>query len=94
MNKRSVSVDCIMDNVFDDLCNECDHNIIFHECNKCGNGVCNSIECSLSFPHYRNTEFIICNGCYKTIDYKLLNYDHLLIYKFLKKNMRKRRVSC
>jgi hypothetical protein len=93
-NKRSVSVDCMLDNVLDDLCNECDHNIIFHECNKCGSGVCNSIECHSSFPHYRNTQFVVCNGCYKNIDYKLLNYDHLLIYNFLKKNMRKRRISC
>ena len=94
MNKRSVSVDCMFDNVLDDLCNECDHNIIFHECNKCGNGVCRSAECHLTFPHHGNTQFIICNDCYKIIDNKLLNYNHLLVYKFLKKNMRKRRVSC
>ena len=91
---RSVSLDNMIDNILDDLCNECDHNVIFNECHKCGNGVCISVECSYEFPHYYNQKMIICNGCYKEIDYKLINYDHLLIYKFLKKNMRKRRVSC
>ena len=93
-NLRSISLDNMMDNVLDDLCNECDHNIIYNTCNKCGNGVCNSKECHSSFPHRKNTQFIVCNACYKSIEHKLINYDHLLIYKFLKNNMRKRRISC
>ena len=33
----------------DDICSECDDNIVYNTCNKCGNGVCNSIECHSSF---------------------------------------------
>jgi len=91
---RSISLDNMFNNMVDDLCNECDHSIIYSECNKCGNGICINKDCSYKFPHYYNETLTICNGCYNEIDNKLINYDHLLIYKFLKNNMRKRRVSC
>ena len=63
-------------------------------CNKCGNGVCAQTTCHWSFPHTFGSVMIICNGCFDVIDNKLINYDHLLIYRFLKKNVRTRRVSC
>ena len=90
-NQRSVSVDIIAEK---ETCNECDCNNIKHECNKCGNGVCGRSACQLSFPHKFNTVMIICKGCSNEIENKLINYDHLIVYKFLKKNVRKRRISC
>jgi len=89
---RAISFDSIRD--YKEICNECDVEQGLNACNKCGNSVCKQKKCSWIFPHKYNSTFVICNGCFKDIDYKLLNYDHLLIYKFLKKNMRKRRVSC
>lgn len=79
---------------YDDMCNECDDGVIQHLCDKCGNGVCNRTKCQWSFPTKFESVTVICNGCFNDIDNKLINYDHLLIYKFLKKNMRTRRVSC
>jgi len=91
---RSVSLDCInIDNTIDN-CNECNDRKISVECDKCGNGVCNNIECQWAFPHRGNTTYTICNGCYQDIDYKLIDFNHLLIYKFLKRNVRRRRISC
>ena len=78
----------------DDMCNECDDKIVHNVCNKCGNGVCAQTTCHWSFPHTFDSVLIICNGCFDVIDNKLINYDHLLIYRFLKKNVRTRRVSC
>ena len=48
----------------------------------------------MSFPYKYNTTRVICKGCFDRIDNKLINYDHLIIYKFLKKNIRRRRISC
>ena len=94
-NIRSVSLDHYINNINDDLCNECNNNIIANQCNKCGNGVCYNIDCSYEFPHYYNKKLIVCKGCFNEINNKLINYDHLLIYKFLKNNMiRKRRLIC
>ena len=65
-----------------------------YECNKCGNGICKNKNCGWLFPHKYNSMYTICDGCYKSIENKLINYNHLIIYKFLKKNVRRRRISC
>ena len=67
---------------------------IENECNKCGNGICKNRNCGWLFPHKYNSMYAICDGCYKSIENKLINYNHLIIYKFLKKNVRRRRISC
>ena len=91
INQRSKSLECFTDK---ETCNECDTNDITYECDKCGNGVCKQKKCQWTFPHKLNTTMVICKGCFDKIDNKLINYDHLLIYKFLKKNVRRRRISC
>ena len=92
LSARTVSWDSIMDKY--ELCNECDVDIITHACDKCGNGVCKQTDCSWQFPNKYNSNYILCHGCFADIDNKLINYDHMLVYKFLKNNMRKRRISC
>jgi len=92
--KRSISLDSSGRYIDIEWCNECNTEPILNICNKCGNGVCKNESCHLSFPHQYNTTYIICYGCSSVIENKLINYDHLLIYKFLKQNIRKRRVSC
>lgn len=91
LTQRSKSLECFADK---ETCNECNINDIKLDCNKCGNGVCKEPKCQWSFPHTHNTTLVICKGCFNAIDNKLINYDHLIIYKFLKKNMRSRRISC
>jgi len=90
-SQRSVSLDCGNKT---DKCVECDVGKVINTCNKCGNGVCKQSKCHLSFPHNYDTTFVICKNCYDKIDNQLINYDHLIIYKFLKKNIRRRRISC
>lgn len=89
---RTVSLDSIFEER--EPCNECEIESVINTCNKCGNGVCKQKQCSWKFPDKYKSIYILCNGCYKEIDRKLINYDHMVVYKFLKKNMKKRRVSC
>jgi|TARA_Y100000385_G_scaffold249178_1_gene270364 hypothetical protein len=89
---RAVSLDSIFEER--ETCNECEIESVINTCNKCGNGVCKQKQCSWKFPGKYKSIYILCNGCYKEIDRKLINYDHMVVYKFLKKNMKKRRVSC
>jgi hypothetical protein len=89
--RRGASFDCIGNK---ETCSECELERISYECDKCGNGVCKRKQCHWSFPHKFNTTKVICKGCFDNISNKLINYDHLIIYKFLKKNVRKRRISC
>lgn len=91
ISQWSVSLDVINGA---ETCNECELDKVSNACNKCGNGVCGRSACQLSFPHKFNTTMIICKGCSNEIENKLINYDHLIVYKFLKKNVRKRRISC
>ena len=88
---RSISLDTGLDK---EKCNECNIESIENECNKCGNGICKNKNCGWLFPHKYNSMYTICDGCYKSIENKLINYNHLIIYKFLKKNVRRRRISC
>ena len=91
ISQRCKSLDCIAEK---ETCNECDTNKITYECDKCGNGVCKQKRCQFTFPYKFNTTRVICKGCFTKIDNKFINYDHLIIYKFLKKNVRRRRISC
>ena len=87
---RSFSLECDKEK-----CNECNLNLVFISCNKCASGLCLNNSCCWEFPHYYNTQYYICNSCYTYIDNKLINYDQLLIYNFIKQNtIIKRRHSC
>lgn len=88
---RSISLDTGLDK---EKCNECNIEPIENDCNRCGNGICKKKNCGWLFPHKYNSFFVICDNCYKSIENKLINYDHLIIYKFLKRNVRRRRISC
>jgi hypothetical protein len=72
-------------NKIDYLCNECNNNYNFDEqcCNLCANIVCLNDNCCTTFPHYNNTTFIICRGCYNHYDQNLKEYneDKILKYK-------------
>jgi len=91
INQWSVSLDVINGT---EMCNECELDKVSNACNKCGNGVCTQPMCQYTFQYKFNTTMVICKGCFDEIDNKLINYDHLIVYKFLKKNVRKRRISC
>lgn len=54
----------------EDLCNICETKSNLLTCDKCGEGVCNNDGCSMLFPHYFNTLFVICNDCNVTISKK------------------------
>jgi hypothetical protein len=54
-----------------DTCNVCGTNCVYDCCNKCGEAVCESVHCCSVFPHYKNTEYVVCRVCYETIDRKL-----------------------
>ena len=70
----------------EDDCSICNLKSVSETCDKCGDGVCSQSQCYLSFPYKNNTNYILCVDCFNRIDNKLINYDHLLIYKFLKKH--------
>ena len=59
----------------DDLCINCNSEMVKNCCDKCGDGVCMNDTCCMVFPHHCNTSFTICNNCIKIIDSKL----HLVI---------------
>lgn len=59
-----------------DRCTECNVNSVQYTCNNCRNHVCNNQKCSISFPHYNNTCFVICNTCKIPIENKLVCIEH------------------
>ena len=54
-----------------DLCNECNSQVVRESCNRCGEGVCLGTNCCLTFPHYKDTLFVVCLDCSKQIESKL-----------------------
>jgi hypothetical protein len=94
VSQRNISVDRYLNYDDNDVCNECEQLSPTLQCDRCGNSVCNNVICHWSFPHKFNTNFIICKGCFTAIDNKLINYNHLLIYNFIKNNTTRRRHSC
>ena len=89
---RSRSLDIFRDK---DDCSICDQSPVIDTCDKCGDGVCKHPNCQWSFPYKDNKDLILCKCCYNKIDSKLLNYDHVIIYKFIKKHtFKRRRISC
>ena len=70
-----------------EYCDVCKKNLMYAQCNKCGDSVCNSDgECCVIFPHYYNTEFIICNFCMTEADKKIKPYIEEL--RTLKQNIK------
>ena len=90
-SKRSISLDIFRE---EDNCGICNTESVSNTCNKCGDGVCTHPSCQWSFPDKHNETYVLCDYCFNTINKKLLNYDHLIIYKFLKKHTNGRRLSC
>jgi len=69
---------------YDDLCNECDGHSTSYCCNKCANSICDSDKCSWLFPHYNQTNYVICSTCVEAIDKKLtvlVDYSKLVLLK-------------
>lgn len=67
-----------------DFCNECNTKTLIDGCNKCGEGVCTNDKCSIIFPHYRNTKYILCRTCSDKIESKLtvvIDLDKLRLLK-------------
>jgi len=68
----------------EDRCNECDENAIQEGCDKCGEGVCMTSSCCELFPHYNNSQYVICRHCTNSIDKKLrvlINHSELRLLK-------------
>ena len=57
-----------------DRCNECNDENAILSCDKCGNGLCRNTNCCEIFPHYFNTEFIICRDCCNQVEKKIKVY--------------------
>lgn len=55
-------------------CCECDIENAILECNKCGDALCRNTACCEIFPHYFNTEFIICRECCNAVEKKIKVY--------------------
>lgn len=91
LSKRSIYLDIFRD---EDNCGICNTDPINDTCDKCGDGVCRHPNCQWSFPSKDNKNYILCDRCFNRINKKLLNYDHLIIYKFLKKHTKTRQFSC
>lgn len=91
ISSRNSSLDIFREK---DVCSTCKTGEISKQCDKCGDGICGHKHCYWSFPYKNNTNYILCVGCFNHIEKKLINYDHLLIYRFLKKHtLVQRRVS-
>lgn len=54
-----------------EYCERCGEGEVLLCCDKCGDGVCRGDRCCMIFPHYRNTEYVICNTCKEQIEQKL-----------------------
>ena len=67
-----------------DYCNECEQEMQISCCEKCAESVCIKGKCSLTFPHYNDTLYVICRTCTKKIENKLLvlvDLDKLVLLK-------------
>ena len=74
----------------DDLCNECEDYHPSYCCNKCANSICDSDKCSWLFPHFNQTNYVICSTCVEAIDKKLtVLVDHSKLV-LLKKKIHKK----
>ena len=72
----------------DDVCESCQINTTLYSCNKCGNGICDDVECSLIFPHYHNTTYFVCKSCVDTISQNLILQIDLGKLELLKEKIR------
>jgi hypothetical protein len=78
---------------FEDImyCDVCKKKYAYAQCDKCGESVCNSDgDCCIIFPHYNNTEFIICNFCMTEADKKIKPYIENL--RTLKQNIKNNKI--
>lgn len=67
-----------------EYCEYCEENKVIEVCNKCGEGVCGNEMCCIKFPHYYNSNYIICQGCDTKINEKLIvliDYNKLKLIK-------------
>ncbi len=72
-----------------DYCNECEQEMQILCCDKCAESVCIKGKCSLTFPHYNDSLYVICDTCTKKIEKKLrvlIDFDKL---KLLKRKIKK-----
>jgi hypothetical protein len=72
-----------------DYCNECEQEKQILCCEKCAESVCIKGKCSLTFPHYNDTLYVICRTCTKKIENKLLVLVDLDKLVLLKKKIKK-----
>jgi len=73
---------------YDDCCEECQVNTSLYNCNKCARSICDAAECCVTFPHYYNTTYFICNGCFDEISLKLTLQIDLGKLELLKEKIR------
>lgn len=73
-----------------DNCEQCSKKKKLHLCDKCGNTVCCNVKCSLLFPHYHNTLYVICDNCSNEIGQKMKLVINLGELKCLKRKIKKK----
>ena len=60
--------------LYDVICKECQIFNGVSTCNNCGNAICGHPACVTSFPHYNNTEWLVCKDCNTSIEKKIKPY--------------------
>lgn len=81
MNMFYTTIVSRYDKEYCEVCGEGDMEVL---CDKCGNGVCRNDHCCMIFPHYNNTEYVVCDNCKDKIEKKLrqeIDLDKLTLLK-------------
>lgn len=68
MNMFYTTIVSRYDKEYCEVCEEGDMEVC---CDKCGDGVCRNERCCMIFPHYNNTEYVVCVECKDKIEKKL-----------------------
>lgn len=53
------------------FCGVCEKKMAKLSCNVCEDTICKSKNCSELFPHYNNTQYVVCSTCFEEVDSKL-----------------------
>ena len=54
-----------------EFCGVCEKKMAKFTCNVCEDVICKSQQCCEIFPHYNNTQYIVCSCCFDEIETKL-----------------------
>jgi|UniRef100_A0A6C0CJH1 predicted amidophosphoribosyltransferase len=75
-----------------DRCIQCDDKQAKDVCQNCGDVICLSSKCALTFPHKNNSQFSVCKRCEKKISnkFKMVEIELYPELRLLKKKIKRR----